>query len=119
VSDIRSIESLTAEDFRPYLGNSFRLLAGVTTSDDGGGTGLELVDVSEHSAGANTAFRTPFTVLFHGPLTPVRPQGIYRLAHERLGTIEIFIVPVGPADPAAPGAPGALSAAMRYEVVFG
>ena len=113
--DDRSIESLTAEDFRPYRGSSFRLLPSVAANTPEVAVELELVEVCEHSAGANGAFRAPFALLFHGPLTPIMPQAIYRLRNERFGTLDFFIVPIGPADPAAPGQP----AAMRYEVVFG
>jgi hypothetical protein len=115
VPDDRSIESLTAEDFRPHRGSSFRLLTTVAANDPEVTVELELVEVTELSAGANGAFRAPFTVLFHGPLTPIMPQAIYRLRNERFGTFDFFIVPIGPADPAAPGQP----TAMRYEVVFG
>jgi hypothetical protein len=44
------------------------------------------------------------------------PQAIYPLKHDKLGMLELFIVPVGPEEPAAPGQS---PAAMRYEVVFG
>ncbi|MGD0606849.1 MAG: hypothetical protein ABSA53_25080 [Streptosporangiaceae bacterium] len=43
------------------------------------------------------------------------PQGIYRLEHAQLGTLEFFIVPVGPAEAADSKA----GQAMRYEAVFG
>jgi hypothetical protein len=109
------MEQLSAADFRAYRGNCFRLMTGTTAGGTDGYLELELVEVSEHSAAAADMFRAPFAVLFHGPLTPVMPQAIYRLEHERLGTYEFFIVPVGPADPAAPGQP---ATAMRYEVVF-
>ena len=75
----------------------------------------ELVDVTEHAASADGSFRIPFSVLFHGPLEPVVPQGIYRLENEQLGTFELFIVPVGPSEPATRRE----APAMRYEAVFG
>ena len=111
MSDDLSIESLTAEDFRPYRGSSFRLLTRPAPNAPEVAVELELVEVSEHYAGAKGAFRTPFTVLFHGPLTPVMPQAIYRLRNEWFGTFDLFVVPIGPAleQPTA----------MRYEVVFG
>lgn len=77
---------------------------------------VELVDVTEYAADPPGTLRAPFSVLFHGPLEPVLSQGIYRLEEERLGTLELFVVPIGPDEPAAhQGAP----TAMRYEVVFG
>lgn len=111
----RSLQALTAEDFRPHRGTTFRLTGG---SYDGGSPvsfDAELAEVTEHG-GAPGRFRAPFAVLFHGPLQPVLPQGIYRVEHEQLGALELFIVPVGPDEPADPGqAP----TAMRYEAVFG
>jgi hypothetical protein len=51
--------------------------------------------------------RAAFSALFRGPIRPVLPQRIYRLTNETLGTLELFLVPIGPdAD------------GMRYEAVF-
>ncbi len=49
----------------------------------------------------------PFSVFFRGPRTAVLPQRIYRVEHEKLGMMEIFLVPVG-AD----------EKGVRYEAVF-
>ena len=76
----------------------------------------ELAEVTEHGAAASGRFRAPFSVTFHGPLQPVLPQGSYRVQHEKLGALELFIVPVGPDEPDDPGQP---PTAMRYEAVFG
>ena len=46
-------------------------------------------------------------MLFRGPLAPVMPQRIYPLAHETLGSLELFIVPIGPRD-----------GGMVYEAIF-
>jgi hypothetical protein len=51
----------------------------------------------------------PFSILFHGPIDPVLPQGTYEFEHESLGTFTLFIVPVGP-DPSRQR--------MQYEAVF-
>lgn len=116
MTDERSLETLTAEDFRGSRGARFRL----TGRPADGGTPVsfeaELADITEYPGGAADTFRTPFSVLFHGPLEPVMPQGTYRASHERFGELDLFIVPVGPHAPAeSEGAP----AAMRYEAVFG
>lgn len=76
----------------------------------------ELVEVTEHPRAALGSFRTPFALVFHGPSEPVLPQGMYRLEHQDLGVLELFLVPIGPDLPAEPeGRP----AGMRYEAVFG
>ena len=116
VSDGRSLQTLTAEDFRGHQGTRFRLTGGSPPGNSPVYIEADLVEVTEHVASATGTLRAPFSVLFHGPLEPVMPQGIYRLEHQQLGTLELFIVPVGPDEPRVPGeAP----TAMRYEAVFG
>ena len=50
----------------------------------------------------------PFSLVFLGPSNPILPQATYRLTHDRLGQLDIFIVPVGP-DP---------QGRIQYEAVF-
>lgn len=117
VADERSLEALTAADFRDVLGTRFLLTA---SPPDGGprvSFQAELANVTEDANGNPEASRAPFSLLFHGPLDPVLPQGIYRLEQERFGAIELFIVPIGPAEPAGSAEP-AKALAMRYEAVF-
>jgi hypothetical protein len=65
---------------------------------------LELVQVNE----ANYSPRLEsFSLIFNGPLTPVLSQRIYNLSHESLGSLDIFLVPVGPEGES-----------MQYEAVF-
>lgn len=112
----RSLETITAGDFRDAQGGRFRLAAGSPGEGSGVSIEVELVEVAEEADGRSDAFRVPFSLLFHGPLQPVLPQGIHRLEHERLGALDLFIVPIGPDEPSEPGA---RPTAMRYEVVFG
>ena len=51
--------------------------------------------------------RRPFALLFHGPLTPILPQAMYRFEHPAFSPLGIFIVPVGPQGDR-----------MRYEAIF-
>jgi hypothetical protein len=80
--------------FTPAIGGVFVL------DDPGlGAIDLELVEARTIEPGAPASDaggrRTPFSLLFRGPGDPVLPQRIYRLRHDALGAIEIFIVPVG------------------------
>jgi hypothetical protein len=52
--------------------------------------------------------RRPFSLLFRGDPGLGLPQRIYRIEHERLGTHDIFIVPL---QPDAEGS--------QFEAVFG
>jgi hypothetical protein len=83
---MRALDSLTAADFAAHLHERFEL--------DAGGEGqlsLELVDV----AGGGGERQRPFSVAFLGPTDPVLPQRIYRIEHPALGTLELFLVPIG------------------------
>jgi len=115
VTSSRSLETLTADDFHDHRNTRFRVTGGASEVGPSAFE-LELVEVAEYPAASPGTFRSPFSVLFHGPLEPVLPQGIYRLEHERFGALELFIAPVGPQEPSAAGEK---PRAMRYESVFG
>jgi hypothetical protein len=51
--------------------------------------------------------RQPFSLVFNGPPGPVLPQRVYRLAHERLPVLDIFLVPIA-----------ASATGVRYQAVF-
>jgi hypothetical protein len=53
---------------------------------------LELVEVEAQGEVAGQAER--FSAFFRGSLDQFLPQNTYRMEHERLGSVEIFIVPV-------------------------
>ena len=88
---MRALETLTAADFEPLLHEQFRL----------GEFDVELVEVTEIPR--EPGGRAPFSLVFEGGPDPLLPQGIHRVEHERLGAMEIFLVPI---------------AADRYEAVF-
>ena len=68
----------------------------------------ELIEVTK-LGDADAAGRQgrPFSVLFRGPAEPILRQAIYHLEHPELGTLGLFLVPVGPDEHG-----------MRYEAVF-
>jgi hypothetical protein len=96
------VSLLTATHFQPHVGSRFRLCA-----DDVLDVELFEVDEVGGRAGAPEAARAPFSIVFLGPREPVLPQRIYRLEHEQLGTLDLFLVPIGRDD-----------AGVRYEAVF-
>jgi hypothetical protein len=51
----------------------------------------------------------PFALLYLAPAECDWPQNLYRLTHDQLGTLEVFLVPVGPSS---------TSDGMLYEAVF-
>jgi hypothetical protein len=92
----------SAGDFAGCLNERFRLASGGATIE------LELVAASPvGDRAAADGRREPFALLFRGPSDPVLPQRIYRLECASLGSLDIFLVPIG-AD----------AAGIRYEAVF-
>jgi hypothetical protein len=98
----RMLESLTIGDFSERVGEEFRIIgrdAPVVL------TLVEATDLSRPEAPGPR--RSPFSLVFRGPLSPVLPQRTYALEHASLGRLEIFLVPIGPD-----------ASGMRYEAVF-
>lgn len=95
------LQDLTHSSFEEHLNTSFHV-------HFGGEAPLEvaLYQVRLHEAHGGPR-KQPFSLYFRGPRQPVLPQQIYRLEHDRMGTMEIFLVPVGPDGQG-----------MGYEAVF-
>src|SRR4051812_4120772 len=96
VPAVRSLDSLTADDFIALRGQRFSISADDLTPSD-----AELVKVTE--VPREPGGREPFSVVFQGGPSPPLPQRIYRVEQQQLGPLEIFLVPI---------------AAYRYEAVF-
>jgi hypothetical protein len=87
------LDKLTIDDFKPVVGQTFALdLDGTAVLD------LELVRARPLTPDApavdESGRRTGFALDFRGPADPILPQRIYRLEHDAVGALEIFIVPV-------------------------
>ena len=86
LKNIEPMNELPARDaFFACLNTSFHL------GEPGQDVGLLLTQVSEMKT--SHAAQT-FSILFHGPQECFLPQRIYRLAHPKLGEIDLFLVPV-------------------------
>ena len=93
---VRNLETLTAADFAPLRGDRFRIVPG--DSDPFEAELAEVTEIPREPGG-----RAPFSLVFQGGPNPPLPQQIYRVEHDQVGAIEIFLVPI---------------AADRYEAVF-
>lgn len=85
-----SLATVTAADFEARVGEAFRL------SLPDGGLDLRLANVRR--AGQSGREGGAFALLFVAPPGPWLPQAIYPIANAELGTLEIFVVPIGPAE---------------------
>ena len=92
-----TLADLTADDFARCVREPFTI----------GERALHLVlhEVEEFGPGGGS--RNAFSLRFFGPLAPILPQAIYPLQNAALGTLDIFLVPLGPKD-----------GFMRYEAIF-
>jgi hypothetical protein len=86
------LDQLTVADFGPHLKTAFR-----THVEPGDVLELELIEASPIGpADGSTASRQPFSLIFRGPRERLLGQRIYPIEHPQLGTLEIFLVPLGP-----------------------
>ncbi|HEY3350730.1 MAG TPA: hypothetical protein VGM13_13220 [Thermoanaerobaculia bacterium] len=93
---------LTFSDFSGRVGEGFR----VSVADEA--IVLTLADVTSLARANHPGpRRAPFSLIFRGPFRPQLVQRIWPLEHAALGTLDIFLVPIGP------DAEG-----MQYEAVF-
>jgi hypothetical protein len=98
-------ETLSKELFAEQLNTKFRVLLELENAPE---VELELAELAEFPTLTHSRSDVErFSLFFYGPGDFYLPQSMYRLAHERLGEHEIFLVPVAQ-DPRG----------YRYEAVF-
>ena len=97
--------------FAPLVGDAFQI-----QPDEGETITVELVEAVGRAGGTGRGGSPPdtgnFAIVFQDPQATVDrylPQAVYRLEHHELGSLDVFIVPIGP---------GADGQGMRYEAVF-
>jgi hypothetical protein len=98
------LDKLTVGMFKECLGTPFRIHAGDAVLE------VELIEATALPARSGTrdsGRREPFSLIFRGPTTPWAPQGTYPFEHEKLGTLDLFVVPLGPGEKG-----------MCYQVIF-
>jgi hypothetical protein len=82
------LAGLEIDDFRPHLGSQFE----VQTA--GGAVAMKLSRVDP--AGESGRKGGAFSLIFTAPRGPWLPQSIYPMQHAAMGSMGIFLVPVGP-----------------------
>jgi hypothetical protein len=94
--------SLTEQEFAQHVGTNFQL------SLDRHPIELKLSEVKGYPAGPNEqGGMERFSLFFEGPSDPQLPQAVYRLTHEQMGDVDIFLVPIAK-----------VGEGFRYEAVF-
>jgi hypothetical protein len=92
---VMMLEHLHAVTFGAQLHTSFRVLRSSEPTVE-----VELVEVTERNENDGkqlwaTARQERFSILFRGARNPALQQGMYRLLHDELGDLELFLVPAG------------------------
>jgi hypothetical protein len=85
-----ALDTIRAEDFLPLVGTVFQL------QNSGTMVPLTLQKVTSHARFQHppTQARIPFSVEFQSPPGVPMPQRIYRLNHQTLGELDLFLVPI-------------------------
>jgi hypothetical protein len=97
------LDQLTCETFEPHVGSSFWV-----EFPNGSKVELRLTDAAKvMESEAARLQRHPFSLYFVGPKSYMLQQQIYRVTHEKIEPMDIFIVPVGQAGET-----------YQYEAVF-
>ena len=86
-------------DFAGCMGTTFRVHA-----SEEGREAVTLIEVKELGSSGP---REQFSLVFRGGQGDHLPQRTYRMEHEELGRMDLFLVPIGPDDEG-----------MRYQAVF-
>ena len=89
------------DDFKSCLNQPF------TLELNGSEYRLILVSTDKLANSATVGDRDAFSIVFRGDSNLNLPQQIYRISHEQMGSMDIFIVPIGPDEEG-----------MCYEAVF-
>ncbi|HEY1189380.1 MAG TPA: hypothetical protein VGE74_17130 [Gemmata sp.] len=87
------LDQLTATDFDALVGTAF------TAETPHESAALDLIEVTKlreppARPGAPVR-RAPFSLTFRTRTPKYIPQGVFALSHDRLGRIDVFMVPVG------------------------
>jgi len=93
----------TEKNFAQYVNTKFRVLGAAA-----GPVELELVEVKGYNPGPDEeSGMERFSLFLQGPAEAFLPQNTYALEHDRMGTHELFMVPVARNE-----------GGFRYEIVF-
>jgi hypothetical protein len=83
--------SLTEEEFSKYVNTIFSI-----NLDEQSAVELELVQVKGYmNRPGDAEGMERFSVFFKGPTQPFLTQNTYSLSNEGMGTIDLFLVPIG------------------------
>lgn len=90
-----SDNSFEIQNFIPYLNEKFYI--GGESSHPIKAELIEATEIgSSSSSNHETSRRKPFSLIFRLEMDTAIPQQIYKIEHTKMGTFELFLVPIGP-----------------------
>ena len=92
--------TLTEQEFSKHLKTNFRVNSENPFE-------LQLTEVKGYAKENEQSGMERFSIFFLGPENRFLPQGVYSLEHERMGALEIFLVPIARGE-----------GSLHYEAVF-
>ena len=104
------LDTISSNDFAACLNQPFQIHYGVPQPIE-----VTLIEVSVNNKQSPIGDRQPFSLIFlctqelGGSAASYLQQGTYPIAHSTLGTLDLFIVPIGP---------GQTSGGMQYQAIF-
>lgn len=101
------LEHFTLETFISRIGQTFNVRLPDNMAVDLSLVAVEPSPYQGKPSSAEPSGRRPFSLFFAGALRPYLLQGTYSFDFADLGSVDIFIVPIGPQ-----------AGQMRYEAVF-
>ena len=98
------LSEMTHENSQQYIGDTFRI---EFTDGNVMELKLERVDLLMEKHAHPKMKRDAFSLIFRGPRDPMLKQHIFPLQHEKLGVLQVFLVPIAMEEPG-----------VVYEAVF-
>jgi Domain of unknown function (DUF6916) len=84
-----NLSEVTRQAFEPFVEQTFM----VSTAE--GSFEARLIEVAPMGQTPGPNGRQAFSLVLRGPQADEPRQGIYRVAHGELGTLDLFLVPIG------------------------
>src|SRR5262249_10090077 len=84
------LDKVTLPDFEEHVGATFRVETSPEESQD-----LTLIEAKALPARSGPGRTAPFSLVFRGPRSRGLEQKIHRLTQAKMGTIDLFLVPLG------------------------
>jgi hypothetical protein len=89
-SEVTDLRSVTSQTFAEQLNTRFSIESGPSDAEE-----MELIEATEKQSSPT---QEQFSLIFRAASDTVPNQGQYTMKHEKLGVLELFLVPVGKDD---------------------